>query len=302
MAQAPPDVEDRHAKTYEAFAKNVSDLSDNLFSIAKDGAEGPDGKGGDPKIANLPNTIRIIENWLLNLTSRADLLMGYVKRVYVNKKALDEGNGDALIDDEEYFYGDVAFAKPYAPLFTILWKNHMTKKEKPMAINFFRTYNAIVEDWIADGAYKLFDKEKRAFDYNVLRRIAISIKKMDKVPEEELAKSQEMQDHYALLAKIREEFLALRKPKDEEEYDDEEEEDTRPSKTTTKPTTTKETVKVSVSKHKDHYDVVATDVKVVTGSSNTSVTATKVKGVVSAKSASGNTSNSNSETKKLARK
>jgi len=326
MAEATPTAEPDygiHTKTYKAFEANVRELSSNLYSIAKDGAEGPDGKGGDEQIAKLPGTIGIIENWLLNIFSKQDLLMGYVKRVYVNKKAIDEGNGDILIDDEEYFYGDAPFARPYAPLFTRIWKKHMRKDEKPRAINFFRTYNAIIEDWVADGALNLFDKETREFDYNVIRRIGNSLKKLDRVPEEDLANSKEMKDHYKLLAIIREEFLDLRKNIDESSEEDSEED--IPKKTTSanastsklassaskttsesasrttsestnktsskvgatskqpaKQPVTKEVVKVSVTRHGDDYDVEASDVKVTKGSTSASVTATKVKGTVSA--------------------
>jgi hypothetical protein len=200
---------DPHREVYDAFAKNVTDLASNLLSISKDCSEGPK---GDQSIAGLPGIIQIVENWLLNLTSRADLLSGYVKRVYVNKRALDEGNGDALIDDEEYFYGDVELARPYAPLFTILWKRQMNQKEKERAIRFFKTYNAIVEDWISDGAARLFTDPKRAFDRSVLERIQQSLLQLDTVPEEKLSASKELADHYRLLSVIRKEFLALRKP------------------------------------------------------------------------------------------
>lgn len=328
MALAPPPSSADHTAIYNAFANNVKDLSSNLLSISKDGAEGPDGKGGDKGIASLPGVIQIVQNWLLNLTSRPDLLMGYVKRVYVNKKALDDGNGDALIDDEEYFYGDVAFARPHAPLFTRLWKRHMRADEQKRAIEFFRAYNAIVEDWIAAGAAGLFDPSQRGFDHSVLMRIAASLRKLDAVPEDKLKGSRQLKEHYALLGAIRLEFLALRGPKDEEDEEDVEDiappttkakvvskqsstasdsttSRAAPSSTTSRSNGTattkasKEVMSVSVTNHGDHVDVEAVDVKVVKSANSAKVTATKVTGAVPApKSSSSSTSTAPVATRK----
>jgi hypothetical protein len=286
MQQAPPKSKPQDEKEgfdgmYADFARNVLDLSTNLYSIATDVTQG---ENADKEIANLPSVVRIVENWLLNLTSRPDLLAGYVKRVYVTKQKLEAGDGDALINDVEYFYGDAPFAQPYAPLFTRLWQKHLNADEKDRAVKFFKTFNAIAEDWIASGAWKLFDEVRRPFDRSVLERLERSLLKLDEVPESELDDSPEMAQHYKLLQQIRKEFVALRKKQPLVTLADV----SRSSAPKTGVAKAKSKSKagasaaaaassVTVSRHGDHYDVDLEDVRVEQSGSRASARVSTVK-------------------------
>jgi hypothetical protein len=192
------------AEVYAAFEKGVKEMAANLYSIAVD-------VGVDvPALKPLPQAIQLIQNWLLNMMSRQDLLAGYTKRVYVNQRQFDVGNGDALIGDDEYFYGDAPFARPYAPMFKLLWEN-MKKAERDGALKFFRSFNEMIEDWITLGSVDLFaDNPKRSFDASVLQRLEASLEARDAVPPKKLANSTEQASHYSLLQSIRGEFLAQR--------------------------------------------------------------------------------------------
>jgi hypothetical protein len=277
---------------YADFAKNVLDLSTNLYSIATDVTQG---EKADKEIANLPSVVRIVENWLLNLTSRPDLLAGYVKRVYVTKQKIDAGDGDALINDVEYFYGDAPFAQPYAPLFTRLWERHLNADEKDRATKFFKTFNAIAEDWIASGAWRLFDEAKRPFDRSVLARLERSLLRLDEVPEHELEASEEMAQHYKLLQQIRKEFVALRKKQPAVTLADVSRSSAAKTKSKAKTAgrgsggasrgASAAASSVTVSRHGDHYDVDAVDVRVEQTGSSARVSTVKVRTEVPAPAA-----------------
>jgi hypothetical protein len=243
---------------YDGFATNVSTMSDNLFSIAQAVSTG---EHADKELDGFPGSIQITTNYLLNLVSRPDLLMGYVKRVYVHRRSFDNGDGDAIIDDEEYFYGDVPFARPYAPKFKRLWQRHMDEDEKARALRFFRTFNEIVEDWIAAGAAELFAAKDRAFDRSVLERIDASLTALDDVPDEEQAGSLELKRHYELLARIRAEFIAYRQEHPTVVALGQPTKKPLKKKTVQRANAT-EVQSVTVSKHGDRYEVDAVDVRV----------------------------------------
>src|ERR1019366_3493362 len=201
-------ISQRLQEFHDAFAKEAERMSGNLFGITREvGQE-------DEYLATLADSLQLIHNYLLNLISRPDLLMGYVKRIYLNKEAIDRRDETIITEGGEYMYGDTPIAQPYAPLFKHLWLKHLTdggEGEKTKIWRFFSTYNNIVEDWILEGAIQIFDDKTRKFDCRVLRKIKASLMNMEDVPEEDLEDSKEMEDHYKLLKTLREEFVEYRR-------------------------------------------------------------------------------------------
>jgi hypothetical protein len=249
---------------YAAFADSVTSMAGNLRSITKSVT---DGENGDRQLKDLITAIELIENWLLNILSRPDLLVGYCKLVYLSKEAIDRGDGNALIDDDVYLYGDFDLAKPYAPLFKRLWSKHMNNEEMKRVIEFFRAFNVIVENWISAGAEDIFIAKSRKFDRSVVARIGVSLAKLDRIPEtkmdnimDKLAQGKsvelpkELVEHYALLKEIRNENINIRNLK----------------------ITKTEVGSVTVTKQGNHSHIEGVDVTIEKSNNKTKVTTVKV--------------------------
>ena len=258
-------ISTRLKEFHDAFAEEAERMSGNLFGIAKEvGTE-------DEYLATLGDSLQLIHNYLLNLMSRPDLLMGYIKRVYLNKESIDKRNDSVIISEDEYMYGDTPIAQPYAPLFKHLWMKHLTDGEdgeKAKIWSFFSAYNNIVEDWVLEGAVHIFDEKTRKFDCRLLRKLKASLESLEDVPEDELEGSEELQAHYDLLRSLRKEFMDYRNSM-------------LPTKGNTpkvskKPNVT-EVSSVTVTKKGKQFDVETVDVKVTKDGKSTKVETMKVK-------------------------
>jgi len=260
------DISEKLREYHDAFAEEAEKMSGNLFGIASEVAQ------EDEYLSTLADSMQLIHNYLLNLLSRPDLLMGYVKRVYLNKESIDSKDDKVLISEDEYMYGDTPIAQPYAPLFKHLWTKHLKEKEKAIFWSFFRTYNDIVEDWILEGAENLFDAKLRRFDRRVLRKIRESLETLEDVPEDELGDSEELRGHCKLLSSLRKDFMEYRRslPPPPSAA-------TKRTKVPKKEPDTAEVSSVTVTKHGKQYDVEAVDVKVTKTSKSTSVQTVKVR-------------------------
>jgi hypothetical protein len=197
---------------HNAYADAMANMAGNLYIIVKDLLDGKDHKlsGVASDIKGLDVAIQWIQNYFLNMLSRKELLLGYIKRVYVNLDMIEKRNKDAIMNDDEYMYGDTPICEPYAPLFFALWNNHMKDRERDTAWEFFDSFNSIVEAWIMAGGADLFmdDVRDRKSDIAILNALENTIGALDastpkgnEKPSKEYAIAHKA--HYAELAKIR---------------------------------------------------------------------------------------------------
>lgn len=252
---------------YVTFTKEAENFSNNIYSIASQvGQE-------NSTMAALPVSCQFVHNLVLNIMPRADMFSGYVKRIYVNKQFIEKGDEKAIIDDDEYLFGDLPIAKDLAPLFKRLWKEYMSEDEKTLAIEYFKNFNDMIEQWILMDAYQLFEGiEKREFDVKMLKDLKVLLIAMDKIDEKKLEGSKEQNNLFLRLIQLRKEYLVEREinpvinliPKNIKV----------PKVATTKVT---EKATVTVKKEGNNTEVEATDVKVTKQGTKTKVETVTVK-------------------------
>lgn len=191
------------------FRTNVTTLCENM-NIKAEQIQTNLSKKGDQSMSFLGFCIKIIHNYLINLTHKSHLIKGYIFRVYVSKEYIDKRDYVNILDDDEYLYGDFAAAKGFAPLVKRLFTEFLTEEERENVRDFFRTFNTLAEDWLLEeGVEKILLQSERNIDKedgDILLKIKNVICKLEEKQDDEKL----LESLFVLLDDTREEFGRLR--------------------------------------------------------------------------------------------
>lgn len=172
---------------------------------------------GDGVMMILPHIIRIIQNYLLNLTHKSHLIKGYIFRVYVSKEYIDKKDYDPILDDDHYLYGDFPAGKQFAPVVKKLFVNYLTEKQREEIREFFVAYNTLAEDWLLqEGAEKILltsENEMYREDGEMLLKLKRQISAMEEYKQKNgtTVDDKDLSDElFRLLEDIRDEYIKVR--------------------------------------------------------------------------------------------